>query len=138
MKTPFQVELLSMADRDLKSFWQFREQIVEAILELENNPEKGHKLQQNLQDINALEITIKGSGQYRVAYVIQEEDQICTVFAIGPHENFYAFVARRATQLKALLAKVRAAKRKSAEPILRVNIPKKSNKKTPQKRPQNT
>lgn len=132
MKTPFQVELLSAAQRDLKALETIRAEIVDALLELENEPNKGHELTQNLRDINSLEFTIKGSGQYRAAYIIQEDERLCTIIAIGPHENFYDLVARRIPQLQTLLKKVRQEKGKSLELKLQPKMP---GKKGPAKRP---
>lgn len=110
MKLPFQVDLSSAAQRDLKALETIRTEIVNALLELENEPDKGHQLKQNLRDINSLEFTVKGSGQYRAAYLIQEHERLCTVIAIGAHENFYKQLSRRIPQLQGLLKKVRAEK----------------------------
>lgn len=116
MKTPFRVELLSSAQKDLKSLWQIRDKIIDALLGLEMIPDKGHDLHQDLQGILALEFSIKGRGQFRAAYVMVEEDQTCSVLAIGPHENFYALVKKRREQVKTLLEKVRVARQKKSEP----------------------
>lgn len=45
-----------------------------------------------------------------------EEDETCSIFAIGPHENFYDLIKTRLKQVKALLAKVRVARKNKAEP----------------------
>lgn len=132
MKLPFQIELSVAAQRDLKALETIRAEIVNALLELENEPDKGHELKQNLRDISSLEFTIKGSGQYRAAYLIQENERICTVIAIGPHENFYKLLERRIPQLQALLKKVRTEKGKSHELNLQQKI---AGKKGPAKRP---
>lgn len=62
MKTPFRVELLGAAQKDLKRLWKIREEVVAALLELEKIPDKGHELSQDLQGILSLEFPIKGSG----------------------------------------------------------------------------
>lgn len=116
MRTPFRVELLAAAQRDLKRIWQIREEVTHVLLELEKTPDKGHDLHQDLQGILSLDFTIKGSGQFRAAYVMIEEDQTCTIFAIGPRENFYALVKTRRGQIKGLLDKVRIARQKKSEP----------------------
>ncbi|MBF0503227.1 MAG: type II toxin-antitoxin system RelE/ParE family toxin [Candidatus Riflebacteria bacterium] len=116
MKTPFRVELLGAAQKDLKRLWKIREEVVAALLNLEKTPDKGHDLAQDLQGILALEFPIKGSGQFRAAYLMVEEDETCTVIAIGPHENFYDLVRTRLKLVKSLLEKVRAARQKKSEP----------------------
>ena len=107
----FTVILDPTAQKDLKAFKHNRDEVVDAILELESNPKKGHELKGNLQGIRALEFSIKGSGQYRAAYLLLEDRQTCIVFAIGPHENFYNWAAKKVKQIKPLLENVRAAKR---------------------------
>lgn len=116
MKTLYQVELLSVAQKDLKGLWRIRDEVVQALLVLEKVPDKGHDLQQDLQGILSLDFTIKGSGQYRAAYLLLEEDQTCTIFAIGPRENFYDLVKKRVSQVKALLKKVMDARKRKSEP----------------------
>lgn len=116
MKTPFRVELLSAAQKDLKGLWRIRDEVVHALLVLEKVPDKGHDLQQDLQGISALDFTIKGSGQYRAAYLLIEEEKTCSILAIGPHENFYDMVKKRVKQVKDLLKKVLEARQKKSEP----------------------
>ncbi|PIY26726.1 MAG: hypothetical protein COZ11_01895 [Deltaproteobacteria bacterium CG_4_10_14_3_um_filter_51_14] len=116
MKTPFRVELLAGAQKDLKGLWLIRAEVVVALLDLEKVPDKGHDLRQDLQGILSLDFTIKGSGQFRAAYLMLEEDQICSILAIGPHQNFYDLVKSRLGQIKALLKKVHAAQQKKSEP----------------------
>ena len=75
---------------------------------LKTDPRAGHTLTGALQGARALEFSMPG-GQYRAAYVIQEDvpkqddpdetESICLVFMVGPHENFYREAERR---LKAL------------------------------------
>jgi len=113
---PYQVVLLGPAQKDLKGLWQIREEVVAALLELETRPDKGHDLKQNLQGVLSLEFTIKGSGQFRAAYLMIEEDQTCSVLAIGAHENFYDLVKSRIKQVRVLLEKIRAARQKKSEP----------------------
>jgi mRNA-degrading endonuclease RelE of RelBE toxin-antitoxin system len=107
----FTVILDPVAQKDLKAFKHNRDEVVAAILELETNPKKGHELKGNLQGARALEFSIKGSGQYRAAYLLLEDRRTCIVFAIGPHENFYDWAAKKIKQIKPLIEEVRAAKR---------------------------
>lgn len=116
MKLPFRVELLSHAQKDLKGLWRIREEVVTALRQLETVPDKGHDLSQDLQGIRSLEFSIKGSGMFRAAYLLIEEDQACSVLAIGPHQNFYDLVRKRMKLVKDLLNKVRAERQKKSEP----------------------
>jgi mRNA-degrading endonuclease RelE of RelBE toxin-antitoxin system len=111
----FQVNLDPSTQKDLKNLSHHREKIINEILDLEKNPAKGHNLQGSLQGIKALEFRIKGSGEYRAAYLFWEEESVCLVFAIGTHENFYDLVERRVKSVKPLLEKVREANRKKSE-----------------------
>lgn len=108
------VELTALAVKDLKKLSMIEEKITGHLRELKTDPKKGHGLSQNLQGVQSLEFSIKGSGDYRAAYVIQEEERKVTVFLIGPHENFYDEAARRVKLLKGLLKKVREANREKS------------------------
>jgi mRNA-degrading endonuclease RelE of RelBE toxin-antitoxin system len=96
----FKVILDPVVQKDLKALKRIQEQVLDAILELEAHPKKGHELKAN-----------KGSGQYRAAYLLLEEQKTCIVFAVGPHENFYAAAAKKAKLIKPLIDKVREAKK---------------------------
>ncbi len=116
MKLPFRVELIAAAQKDLKGLWQVREDVVTALAGLENAPDKGHGLSQDLQGILSLEFSIKGRGQFRAAYLLLEEDRTCTVLAVGPHQNFYDLVKKRVKLIQDLLKKVRAERQKKSAP----------------------
>lgn len=106
---PYLVELTALAVKDLKKLSAIEDEILEHLRELRIDPEKGHALSQNLQGVRSLEFSIKGSKEYRAAYVVQEEERKVTVFLVGPHENFYDEAAHRVKLMKALLKKVRKA-----------------------------
>lgn len=110
MKT-FLVELTTLAAKDLKGLPKIEDEVLVHLRELRTNPKKGHGLVQNLQGARALEFTIKGSGEYRAAYVFQEEEEKVTIFLIGPHENFYEEAGRRVKLLKSLFKKIREKNR---------------------------
>lgn len=103
----FDLHLTTAAQKDLDGLKTIRPVVVQELLALKEDPQKGHPLKQNLQGIQALDFTIKGSGQFRAAYIVLEADKVCLIVAIGPHENFYDLVARRAKLLKALLKRIR-------------------------------
>lgn len=110
----FEIILEPVAARDLKSLKHDAGKIVDEIIVLETNPKKGHELNGSLQGVRSLSFSIKGSGQFRVAYLIVEKDRKCVVFAIGPHENFYNMAEKRARQMKRLLEQVKEEKRQSS------------------------
>ena len=41
-----------------------------------------------------MEFSLKGVA-YRTAYVVLEEEKVCLVFVVGPHEGFYQKAERR-------------------------------------------
>jgi hypothetical protein len=75
-------------------------EVMRALLSLEQEPTAGHALSGMLRGTRALEFSLPG-GAHRAAYVIDDVARRCTVFAIGPHENFYRLAERRYTALKA-------------------------------------
>lgn len=112
---PFTVELLSFAKKDLKELWQIEEKVLKVLVELEQSPQKGHDLSNNLQGIKSFDFTVKGSGQYRVAYFMFEDEKKCSVIAVRVHENFYDIVAKRVKFLQSFVEKARALKQTSGK-----------------------
>ncbi len=103
----FDLQLTTSAQKDLDGLKDLRPAVVDKLLVLKENPKAGHSLKQNLQGVWALDFTIKGSGQFRAAYLILEAAVVCLVVAVGPHENFYDLVAKRAKHLKGLIKEAR-------------------------------
>lgn len=105
---PFEVQQTRQAEKDLLRLRAWTTRATNELMSLETDPYRGHTLTGSLQGARALEFSLPG-GQYRAAYVIQEnvpkEDNpnethsVCLVFMVGPHENFYREAERR---LKAL------------------------------------
>lgn len=95
----YQVELTSGAKKDLKKLRQHRDQIAEALGQLEENPLAGHPLKGTLNNLRALEFTVRGSGASRAVYGVLESDAVCLLVIVGPHENIYA---RAESRLEAL------------------------------------
>lgn len=110
----FDVRLTGLAQKDLDGLEEIKAVVVQELLDLKKDPEKGHSLKQNLQGMRSLEFTIKGSGQYRAAYIIIEDEKVCLIVAVGPHGGFYDLVARRAKLVKGLLKEVREANKKGS------------------------
>lgn len=103
----FVIELTGPAAKDLKALSNVENEIITHLKTLASEPEEGHCLSQNLQGIRSLEFSIKGSGEYRAAYVVQMDVFKVTVFLIGTHENFYDKAAKRVKSLKSLVEKAR-------------------------------
>jgi hypothetical protein len=55
----------------------------------------GHPLSGVLHGTRALEFNLKGGGAFRVVYVVLDDDRVCVVLIVGPHENIYARAERR-------------------------------------------
>ena len=97
----YRVELTDGAKKDLKKLRQHRERIGEALGRLETNPLAGHPLQGTLNNLRALEFTVRGSGAFRAVYGVLDTDAVCLVVIVGPHENIYDRAERRVEALRA-------------------------------------
>ncbi len=95
----YRVRLTSQATKDLIDLRTHLLDVAAEILELRDHPAKGHPLIGSLRGVRSLEFSLPG-GAYRAAYVVNDDERVCRVFAIGPHENFYKLVERRFTALK--------------------------------------
>jgi mRNA-degrading endonuclease RelE of RelBE toxin-antitoxin system len=96
----YRVELTDGAKKDLKKLRQHRDQIADALGELETNPLAGHVLKGTLNRLRSLEFTIKGSGAFRAVYGVLDMDAVCLVVIVGPHENIYHRAERRVEALR--------------------------------------
>lgn len=95
MSERFEVELTKRALKQLKSYPSAAKAVDQALKRLETEPESGHLLTGSLVGFRSLEINVKGSGAFRVAYVFYEDEGVCLVFAVGPHEGFYERLKRQ-------------------------------------------
>ncbi|HUG13820.1 MAG TPA: type II toxin-antitoxin system RelE/ParE family toxin [Thermomicrobiales bacterium] len=96
----YEIELTRSAEKDLERLKSRRDQAMRALLQLEENPVAGHTLSGNLKGARSLEFSLKGSGVYRAVYTILEDDRVCVIFIIGPHENIYDKAERRYKALR--------------------------------------
>lgn len=64
-------------------------EIFDEIRVLEKDPLAGHLLEGSLAKVRSLRFSLKGSGQWRVAYYIKPEEKVCLVLLVGTRENFY-------------------------------------------------
>lgn len=95
MTEHYGIELTAKAEKDLDDLKQHRDRAVREILRLETNPAAGHLLKGSLRGARALEFTLKGGGAYRAVYVVIDNERICIIFLVGPHENIYKLAERR-------------------------------------------
>lgn len=96
----YTVALTRQAENDLKDLRPWTKQAMTEILRLEQEPRRGHTLSGSLRGARALEFTLKGGGAYRAVYTILDEDRVCLVFIVGPHENIYDKAQRRYDALR--------------------------------------
>lgn len=96
----YRVELTDGARKDLKRLRQHLQQIGDVLFQLEENPLKGHSLKGTLYGLRSLDFTVKGSGAFRAVYGVLDEDSICLVVIVGPHENIYDKAERRVKALR--------------------------------------
>lgn len=57
-------------------------------------------LQGSLAGVRSLELTLRGSGAFRAAYLVIEESRECLVFLVASHERFCEKAERRHRALK--------------------------------------
>jgi mRNA-degrading endonuclease RelE of RelBE toxin-antitoxin system len=96
------VELSRETQRDLKQR-QLRPhltQILRALTTLETDPLAGHALAGSLRGLRSLTFNVKGSGAFRAIYALLDDDAVCLVVIVGPHENIYAKAERRVKALR--------------------------------------
>lgn len=95
------VSLTNPAQRDLRNLDpQIQDEAEVELASIGDDPEVGGTLKGCPNSIRKYEFNdLSVSGEWRAAYVINEDEQFCTVFAIGPRESFYEKVQRRARQI---------------------------------------
>lgn len=96
----FEIGYTDQALKDLKRLRPWTEQAFNAILQLRDEPSRGHFLTGNLRGCRSLEFSLKGSGVSRAVYVVTEEKRIRLVFLVGPHENVDDRAERRVAALR--------------------------------------
>lgn len=99
MSSPFELRLTRNAEKDLLGLRGLTERATKEVLVLKQDPYKGHPLKGSLRGVRALEFSLEGVA-YRAAYVVLEEERVCLVFMVSPHEGFCRKAARRAKALR--------------------------------------
>jgi mRNA-degrading endonuclease RelE of RelBE toxin-antitoxin system len=100
LSSRFTVELTRHAERDVKRLRSWVGDVTRVLLRLEEDPFAGHTLTGSLRGTRSLEFTLQGSGAYRAVYAVLEDERICLILIVGPHENIYARAERRFQALK--------------------------------------
>jgi len=95
----FELHLTKNTEKDLLRLHELNEKAVRWLLALKQNPYSGHQLKGTLRGVRSFEFSINGVA-YRAAYIVLEEEKVCLVFMVGPHEGFYQKAERRAKALK--------------------------------------
>lgn len=90
----FVVELTGRAEKDIVRYKGFAPRVTKELRGLEAEPFRGHTLRGSLKSVRSLEFSLP-DGQHRAAYVVVEEKDLCLVFLVAPHENFYEKAERR-------------------------------------------
>ncbi len=98
--SPFDVHLTREADRDLRKLQQWSDEIEELLFGLGDDPYQGEVLAGSLRGVRSLHFSLKGSGAYRAAYVVLDEDEVVLIFMIASRENFYSEATRRFQTLR--------------------------------------
>lgn len=94
----YNVQLTEQAQKDLRRLDRtVLEKALRAMTDLATNPLSGHALTGSLRGVRSLEFSAPG-GAYRAAYIVHRD--VCIVFMVGPHENFYKIAERRYRALK--------------------------------------
>lgn len=74
--------------------------IEDILLDLGEDPYQGEPLSGSLRGVRSLHFSLKGSGEYRAAYLVLEDEGVVLVFMIASRENFYAEATRRHQALR--------------------------------------
>lgn len=95
------VSLTNPAQRDLRNLDpQIQDDALDELASIGDDLEIGGTLEGCPNSIRKYEFEdLSVSGEWRAAYIILDNERFCSVFAIGPRENFYDKVKRRARQV---------------------------------------
>ena len=85
----FSVVITDAAKKRLRRHKHSEAQLLRAILELRSDPSAGHELAGRLRGYRSLKIFVKGGGEYRAIYRVDEEESSVIVHWIGTRENVY-------------------------------------------------
>lgn len=94
------IEFSRQAEKDLKGLGVGAAPALQQIYTLATDPERGELLVGTLPGARSLHFTLPQGGQFRAAYAVLEDEEVCLVFMIAPRENFYKKASTRYLALK--------------------------------------
>jgi len=96
----YKVSLTNPAGSDFDNLDpQVKDDILEALRDLDDSPnQKGEPLS-GYKQARRIKISPDTTGVYRAAYYVVEDLNEVVIFALGPRENFYELVVRRARRI---------------------------------------
>ncbi len=74
--------------------------VLRALNTLESDATAGHPLSGILGGLRSLSFNVKGSGAFRAVYAVVDDETVCVVVIVGPHENIYDKAERRVSALR--------------------------------------
>lgn len=86
---PFGFIITPAAKKKLKRHKHAEIELLRSFKKLTLLPESGEILRGKLQGYRSLKLHIKGSGEYRILYSIDEPNETVVVHWVGTRENFY-------------------------------------------------
>src|SRR5581483_2428753 len=90
----YEVVLSGGAQNDMDARPGLYPRIANALLTLEDRPERGHPLTGALRGCRSL-ILSHSQGGFRAVYILRRAQRRCVVLAVGPHATVYAVAAQR-------------------------------------------
>ncbi|HET7036033.1 MAG TPA: type II toxin-antitoxin system RelE/ParE family toxin, partial [Thermomicrobiaceae bacterium] len=85
----FEVRTSCAADRDLRKLRQWEDDVESILLGLGEDLYQGELLHGSMRGVRALHFSLRGSGEYRAAYLVLVDERVVLVFMIASRENFY-------------------------------------------------
>ena len=97
----YSIEITKSVEKDLDNLKHLRDEAVEKILKLENDPrKKSSALKGNLKGLYSYKFNLSGAGSFKAIYFIKEKDKICLLIIVASRENIYVEADRRYKLLK--------------------------------------
>ncbi|ADQ14059.1 type II toxin-antitoxin system RelE family toxin [Halanaerobium hydrogeniformans] len=96
----YSIEIIHLIKNDLKKLKHQKEDAINQIISLENNPVKKSKsLSGILKGLRSFQFTL-ADGQYRAIFKILEDNKVYLLIIIGSRQNIYLEAKRRVKSLK--------------------------------------
>lgn len=89
MSDTYSLVLTAAAKKRLSRHKHAQAQILKELQALHSNPLVGHELSGQFRGYRSLKLYVKGSGEYRALYSVDEAASLIIVHWISTRENFY-------------------------------------------------